>query len=256
MCPPWPRGPPRSPGRPIIPPPGRPDPRARRSLIPAPRPGTRRRLAGRRARRPGRPAARSAPPAITSTGRQSSITTSRLCSMTRMVTPCRFSAPMRSTRVSRSAGLTPAAGSSRSRRRGSVMRARPSSSSFRWPPDRTRAGSRLVRAQTEEVQERARPLAMAALLRGDGGRARPVRPEALSQLAPGREHDVLQHRHRRKGPGHLKRARDAAREHPVRRLAVEPAPVEEDPPGARRERAGHEVEERALPGAVRPDQAR
>ena len=43
--------------------------------------------------------------------------------------------------VSQSAGLTPAAGSSRSTIAGSAIMARASSSSLRWPPDRIRAGS-------------------------------------------------------------------------------------------------------------------
>ena len=204
----------------------------------------------------GSPAARSVPPAITSTGRQSSITTSRLCSMTRTVTPLPVQgATMRSTMVSRRAGFTPAAGSSRS-------------SSARLRHEGPRQLEQLPLAARQHARrlacERARdrrsrgapaPARAGAAPPRRPRRAGPVRPEPLAQLVLGRQHDVLQHRHRREGARHLEGARDAAREHPVGRLAVEPAPVEEDPPRGRRERARDEVEERGLAGAVRPDQA-
>ena len=71
--------------------------------------------------------------------------------------PRRCSSPMRCSIASTSAGFTPAAGSSRRIRRGSAMRTRASSRSFRWPPERTRAGSPAHRSSpTKARSSRAR----------------------------------------------------------------------------------------------------
>ena len=64
-----------------------------------------------------------------------------LCSMMRKLVPAWFKATIFSVMVCKSAGFTPAAGSSSSTSCGSPTITRASSSSLRWPPDSTRAGS-------------------------------------------------------------------------------------------------------------------
>src|SRR5262249_5192766 len=86
------------------------------------------------------------PSVITITGRQSRAIRSMLCSMTRKVRPCSPASASRWAAISlASVGLTPAMGSSRRIRSGSVMRARPISRSFFCPPDRVAAGSLATR---------------------------------------------------------------------------------------------------------------
>src|SRR5215472_6205387 len=101
------------------------------------------------------------PSVITITGRQSRAIRSMLCSMTRKVRPRSPASASRWAAISLArVGLTPAMGSSRRIRRGSVMRARPISRSFFCPPDRVAAGSlatrrRLSRRTTAAARSRS-----------------------------------------------------------------------------------------------------
>jgi hypothetical protein len=70
-----------------------------------------------------------------------------------------------------------------------------------------------------------------------------------------REHHVLEEREPAKRPWDLERAADAEVDDPVRRLAGDLATLEADRPRVRREGAREHVEDRALAGAVRADQA-
>ena len=81
------------------------------------------------------------PLAMTSTRWQRRVTMSILCSISRKVTPRALISMMRSMMTSSSVAFTPAAGSSSRMIAGSAIMTRASSSSLRWPPDSTCAGS-------------------------------------------------------------------------------------------------------------------
>ncbi len=85
-------------------------------------------------------------------------TRSMSCSMSTIVVPDALISRICSSSDSRSAGLTPAIGSSSSSIRGSAMMARAISSSLRWPPDRAPAGESTICARRKR-SSRIRALA-------------------------------------------------------------------------------------------------
>jgi hypothetical protein len=66
-------------------------------------------------------------------------------------------------------------------------------------------------------------------------------------------HHVLDNGHLAEEPDVLKRPRHAAGGHAIGPPARDVVALEHEAPGARRQHAGDQVEERRLPGAVRPD---
>jgi len=70
-----------------------------------------------------------------------------------------------------------------------------------------------------------------------------------------REHHVVEERESAERSRDLKRATDPEIDDPVRRLPGDLAPLEANRARVRRERTGEHVEDRALAGSVRADQA-
>ena len=181
---------------------------------------------------------------------------SMLCSMSRIDVPCALSSSTRSMMNWSSVGLTPAAGSSSRIVSGSAIRTRASSSSLRWPPESTRAGSPSSR---DSVTKSSSALAFSTAARSSAatrpGRSE-VQPGALAGLVLAAGQHVLQHRHLGEGSWDLEGAADAAGDARARGpRASESAPAIRIAARARPEASGEQVEQRRLAGAVRPDQA-
>ena len=196
------------------------------------------------------------PAAITTTRRQSRETRSMLCSMMRRRCPRRLISAIRPMIISSRVGLTPAAGSSSRIACGSAIRTRASSSSLRWPPDRTRAGSCASRGQRDEFEQRHGLVDARPLLAPRRGRARAQLGRCARRVwrcAAGQH--VLQHRHPGEGP-RIWKVRPSAE----RGCALSgPRLVTSEPPSTMRalrrpQAAGDQVEQRRLAGAVRADQ--
>ena len=96
---------------------------------------------------------------------------------------------------------------------------------------------------------------IAALLLCDHRRAEPVGEDALAGLSLGRDQKILDERHLRERARDLEGAAEAVAKPRVRRLAARcAAPSSRIRAGRRLHRAGDEIEERRLAGAVRADQ--
>ena len=93
---------------------------------------------------------------------------------------------MRSMMTSSSAGLTPAAGSSSRITSGSAISTRASSSSLRWPPDSTRAGSCASARQGDEVEQCRAPSRPPPALPPRRGPAAGNWPDAARRPGPAR----------------------------------------------------------------------
>ena len=168
---------------------------------------------------------------------------------------------MRSMMSSSSAGLTPAAGSSSRISCGSAISTRASSSSLRWPPESTRAGSCGERRQRDEVEQARAPCRRppAPAPRPAPGR-RKFGQDALAGLVLRAGHHVFEHRHLRRrgagsgrcGPGPARCAAPAAR-------ASRRAPSSRIWPAVGLQAAGEQLNSVVLPaplGPMRPERSR
>ena len=166
--------------------------------------------------------------------------TRMLCSMTISVTPSSRSRPISATRPGIDRWSTPPVTSSSRRSRGRVAIARAISRRFRCPVESSRAKAPALSASPTSARQRSAST-----------RAAPV-DAARGERAHG---DVLPHRHAAERAELLERPADAPAVDLIRPEAGERLAGEADLPAVRPVEAGDHVEERRLPGAVRPDDA-
>src|ERR1043166_8085683 len=153
-----------------------------------------------------------------------------------------------------SVGVTPAIGSSSRISLGSVISARPSSSSFFWPPERSEAGASITRVRLSRCA-RQRALGQLGLPASRDASPEDGGHEILAGLAVAVEEEVLEHREAREAAGDLERAYEPGLGDAIGAPAGDVAAGEEDTAGLGRDQAGDAVEDRGLAGAVGADQA-
>ena len=110
--------------------------------------------------------------------------------------------------------------------------------------------------EPDEPKELVRLLGHLELAPAGCGAACDDAPEALAGVCRGCEAHVVEHRHPRQRAGGLERPAEACPHDPVRRPPVDALAGELDPARVGSHEAGDAVEERRLPGAVRPDERR
>ena len=194
---------------------------------------------------------------MTRTRWQSRVTMSILCSISRKVMPLLLMSRMRSMMTSSSVALTPAAGSSSRMIAGSAIITRASSSSLRWPPESTRAGSCARRVKRDEVEQFDGLRLGSPFFGGDAPGRQEIGEQPFSGLPLRGQHDVFDQRQIGQGPGNLEGAAKAAADAAMGWLRPTPAcRSRRISPLVGRMLPAKQIEHRRLAGAVRADQAK